>query len=76
MREHLRTLCPFLSEEQLSMFETYHAMLADWNTRMNLTAITEAKEVAEKHFADSLLPMALIPENARIIDVGTGAGFP
>ncbi|MBE5784917.1 MAG: 16S rRNA (guanine(527)-N(7))-methyltransferase RsmG [Clostridiales bacterium] len=76
MRDHLRSLCPFLSEEQLSMFETYHAMLKDWNTRMNLTAITEAKEVAEKHFADSLLPMALIGENARIIDVGTGAGFP
>lgn len=76
MREHLRSLCPFLSETQLAMFETYHAMLADWNTRMNLTAITEGREVAEKHFADSLLPMALLPENARVIDVGTGAGFP
>lgn len=43
---------------------------------MNLTAITEEREVAEKHFADSLLPMELIPKNARCIDVGTGAGFP
>ena len=43
---------------------------------MNLTAITEEREVAEKHFADSLLPMELIPKNAKCIDVGTGAGFP
>lgn len=43
---------------------------------MNLTAITEEREVAEKHFADSLLPMELIPQNAKCIDVGTGAGFP
>ena len=76
MRERLAALCPFLTGGQLSQFETYYAMLVEWNTRMNLTALTEPAEVAEKHFADSLLPMALVPEGARCIDVGTGAGFP
>ena len=41
-------------------------MLVEWNTRMNLTALTEPAEVAEKHFADSLLPMALVPELSLI----------
>lgn len=76
MRERLAALCPFLSKGQLAQFETYYAMLVDWNARMNLTAITAPEEVAEKHFADSLLPLALVPEGARCIDVGTGAGFP
>ena len=76
MRERLAALCPFLTGGQLGQFETYYAMLVEWNTRMNLTALTEPAEVAEKHFADSLLPMALVPEGARCIDVGTGAGFP
>ena len=76
MRERLAALCPFLTAEQLTQFETYYAMLVDWNTRMNLTALTAPEDVAEKHFADSLLPLALVPEGARCIDVGTGAGFP
>lgn len=76
MRETLSTRCAFLTGEQLAQFETYYAMLVAWNARMNLTAITAPEEVAEKHFADSLLPLAHIPEGARCIDVGTGAGFP
>ena len=62
MRERLAALCPFLTAEQLTQFETYYAMLVDWNTRMNLTALTAPEDVAEKHFADSLLPLALVPE--------------
>ena len=76
MRETLAALCPFLTGAQLGQFEAYYAMLVDWNTRMNLTALTDPKDVAQKHFADSLLPMGLIPQGARCIDVGTGAGFP
>ena len=56
--------------------DLYAQRLVAWNEKMNLTGITEEREVAEKHFADSLLPMELIPQNARCIDVGTGAGFP
>jgi 16S rRNA (guanine527-N7)-methyltransferase len=65
-------------EEQLEQFAAYHALLCEWNEKMNLTAITEGEEVARKHFADSLLPLCfdLIPQNSSCIDVGTGAGFP
>ena len=76
MRERLKALCQELTESQLSSFERYYDLLVDWNTRMNLTAITEEKEVAEKHFYDSLAAAFLIPTGARCIDVGTGAGFP
>ena len=65
-----------VTQEQAGQFQTYMELLLEWNEKMNLTAITEEREVAEKHFADSLLPMELIPQNARCIDVGTGAGFP
>lgn len=76
MKEQLKALCPTLTEAQLSKFERYYELLVDWNTRMNLTAITEENEVAEKHFYDSLAADKLIPAGARCIDVGTGAGFP
>lgn len=72
----LQAAMPGLSPGQYAAFQTYCEMLLDWNTRMNLTAITEPSEVAQKHFADSILPAALLPQGAAVIDVGTGAGFP
>ena len=74
--EILSPLRPDLSAEQLTMFETYYAMLADWNTRLNLTAITAPEDVAKKHFLDSLAAAPYLKPNASIVDVGTGAGFP
>lgn len=67
-----------LSEPQLDAFQQYAALLIEWNQKMNLTAITEPSEVAVKHFLDSLMPLKYmeLPENASLIDVGTGAGFP
>ena len=67
-----------LSEEQLSQLERYFELLCEWNEKINLTAITDPKGVAVKHFADSLSIFNYIdvPQNARVIDVGTGAGFP
>lgn len=65
-----------LSEEQLSQFSVYADMLLDWNEKMNLTAITDPFEIAVKHFADSLYGLQFLGKNDRIIDVGTGAGFP
>lgn len=66
---------PFI-DLQLTRFNTYYNMLVDWNTRMNLTAITAEKDIAQKHFLDSILPMQLIKQGASCIDVGSGAGFP
>lgn len=67
-----------LTDEQLIQFDKYNELLIDWNNKMNLTALTEPHDVALKHFCDSLLLLkyADIPQNSKIIDVGTGAGFP
>lgn len=67
-----------LSPEQIVQFERFQELLLNWNTRMNLTAITEPTEVATKHILDSLtLAVLSAPTTGeRIIDVGTGAGFP
>ncbi len=57
----------------------YHAVLMDWNARMDLTAVTDEDEMIDKHYIDSLMALkheGLIPETGRLIDVGTGAGFP
>ena len=56
----------------------YFTLLKEWNSRMDLTAVTEDCETIDKHFIDSLTVMKtdLIRENTSMIDVGTGAGFP
>ncbi len=67
-----------LDEKQLAGFERYFQLLVEWNEKMNLTAITQADEVALKHMIDSLTcldPDVFLP-GASVIDVGTGAGFP
>ncbi len=56
---------PQLTREQIKAFALYQDMLQDWNSRMNLTAITQPEEVASKHFADSVLPAALLPPGPR-----------
>ncbi len=67
-----------LNEQQLEQFMTYLSLLLEWNERMNLTAITEKRDVVLKHFADCLSLIPAIPnwDGLRVIDVGTGAGFP
>lgn len=67
-----------LDDVALERFELLAQMLVDWNTRVNLTAITEPNEIVVKHFLDSLSPLAHIDmqQGARVIDVGCGAGFP
>lgn len=67
-----------LSPHQLAQLDQYGEMLVDWNTRMNLTGITQPEEVEIKHFLDSLLLLDSVelPEKASFIDVGCGAGFP
>lgn len=57
-------------------FERYYALLVEWNERFNLTAITEKNDVFVKHFLDSISAAPLIPQNARVLDIGAGAGFP
>ncbi len=67
-----------LTDSQLNAFETYYDMLIDRNKVMNLTAITEFDEVMDKHFLDSVYLFRSIKLKAdyKLIDIGTGAGFP
>lgn len=67
-----------LSAGQIAAYETYYQLLVDWNERMNLTAITQPEAVAVKHMVDSVScwqPDIFFPD-CKVIDVGTGAGFP
>ena len=67
-----------LTEESLDGLRVYREMLLDWNQRMDLTSVSP-EDMGARHFLDSLLPLAreeMIPRGCRIIDVGTGAGFP
>ncbi|MEO8972725.1 MAG: 16S rRNA (guanine(527)-N(7))-methyltransferase RsmG [Ktedonobacteraceae bacterium] len=75
--EGVRQLGFALNDAQLEQFLTYRKELLDWNTRMNLTAITNPEEVLIKHFLDSLTLLPLIDRpRLRLLDIGTGAGFP
>ena len=67
-----------LTAKQIGQFSVYNEMLLDWNTRMNLTALTAPEDVAVKHIIDSLTAYdAALFDGARtLIDVGTGAGLP
>ena len=67
-----------LTAAQTAQFAVYNEMLIDWNTRMNLTALTAPADVAVKHIIDSLTAYdaALFDGAATLIDVGTGAGLP
>ena len=67
-----------MTEETLGGFDTLCQSLLEFNSHTNLTAIKDEEGVAIKHFADSLssLIFDLIPENAKVIDIGCGAGFP
>lgn len=67
-----------VSEEQYTQFYEYARTLVEWNEKMNLTGITDPYGITVKHFLDSILPLKFLKlsEGSKVIDVGTGAGFP
>lgn len=65
-----------LSEIQLKQFYNYMNLLIEWNKKVNLTAINEPDEIILKHFVDSLTISKYISDGTKVVDVGTGAGFP
>lgn len=67
-----------LTGKQIEQYETYYRLLAEWNEKMNLTAITEKEQVYIKHFYDSLTLSFYYPADRvrSMADIGSGAGFP
>ena len=65
-----------LNEKQINQFFDYMNFLLEWNEKINLTAITKPDEIILKHFVDSITIEKYIAKNTKIVDVGTGAGFP
>jgi 16S rRNA (guanine527-N7)-methyltransferase len=74
----IRKLRLKIDDEKLNKYYSYYLLLIEWNKKINLTSIKEENEVIEKHFLDSLLPL-IDNENifiGRLLDIGSGAGFP
>lgn len=65
-----------LTRENCESLARYYEMVVEKNKAFNLTAITEEKDFAIKHIADSLAGISEIPQNAMLLDIGAGAGFP
>ena len=73
---YLNELEIYLERENIEQFYNYMKLLLEWNEKINLTAITDPKEVIIKHFIDSLTISKYIPQETTLVDMGTGAGFP
>lgn len=76
LKEEAQGLEIILTKEQVNNFYNYMKILIEWNQNINLTAITEPKEIIIKHFIDSITINKFLKEEDKVIDLGTGAGFP
>ena len=65
-----------LDDDQIFKLKKYKELIKEWNNKVNLTAITEDSQIIMKHFIDSLKVVKYIKEKSKVIDIGTGAGFP
>ena len=65
-----------LSDDQHQQFEILRSELQRWNKRINLTSITDVKSILIKHFSDALFLAPHVQKGARLLDIGSGAGFP
>jgi 16S rRNA (guanine527-N7)-methyltransferase len=76
----LAALGPFgvhLSDDQIAKVQAYVRLLLKWNKLTSLTSITDPAEIVSRHFGESMYAATLLPvENGRLVDIGTGAGFP
>ena len=76
IQKYLKKIDIKLNEDQIEKFYVYMNILLEWNEKMNLTAIIDPNEIILKHFIDSIIISKYVNENANVVDVGTGAGFP
>ncbi len=78
LKKYAQNINVQLDSTAINRFEKYMNIVLEWNTKINLTSITDKDEFIVKHFCDSISVIANvdIPQNSKIIDIGTGAGFP
>lgn len=66
----------FLTDAQSEKMTAFCRILLEYNQKINLTSITDEREIAVKHLVDSIKGLKYLPEKGKIVDVGSGAGFP
>ena len=76
MRDILRANGIETTDAQMGKLSAFCRILLEYNEKFNLTNITDEKEIAVKHLVDSIKGMPYLPEKGKIVDVGSGAGFP
>ncbi len=76
MKEYSEELDIMFNDKQIEQFFEYMNLLLEWNKNINLTAITEPKDIIIKHFIDSITINKYVKKDKNIVDIGTGAGFP
>lgn len=75
LREVARDFCT-LSPEQAARLEDHYRLILHWNQRLNLTSVTKLEDAVIRHYGESLFLSTHLPEEVRVIDAGSGAGFP
>jgi len=76
LKKGAETIEVALSEEQIGQFYLYWRELQEWNSHINITAISSLKDTIIKHFLDSLSVIESLPVSGRLADIGSGGGFP
>ena len=76
MRDILRANGIETTDAQMEKLSAFCRILLEYNEKFNLTSITDEKEIAVKHLVDSIKGMPYLPDQGKIVDVGSGAGFP
>jgi 16S rRNA (guanine527-N7)-methyltransferase len=76
LRELLAPFRPPLASDQMKRLQVYLELLLRWNTKINLTAIRSVDECVTRHFGESLYLVRFVKLEGRLLDIGSGAGFP
>ena len=76
LKRELKEINIDISDDKANKLYLYMKLLIEWNDKINLTAIIEPNEIITKHFVDSLTVLKYLNKNNKIVDCGTGAGFP
>ena len=76
LRKGAEELGVTMDDRAVEAFAAYLHELRVWSRKMNLTTVTDERGVVSRHFLDSLTPLSVVPGRGRVLDMGTGAGFP